>query len=131
VSGKLITLNGKLSTVSSKLVSGRTVRSMTTRIIARPVTWRIDWQCKKRNARVKDQGTINMAGNIAKSEMNQQTLAVKAANRRHEASEKSNRMTERAGIIANSSNGIYFQNGFLIRVGSFCFSPVDDSVELV
>jgi hypothetical protein len=73
-----------------------------------------------------------MAGNIVKSEMNQQTLAVKAANRRQEASEKSNRMTERVGIIANnSSNGMYFQNGFLIRVGSFCFSPVDDSVELV
>jgi hypothetical protein len=84
-----------------------------------------------KNERVKDQGTINMSGAIAKSQMNQQTMNVKAANKRQEATDKSTRKTERASIIATSSNGMNFPNGFLVRVGSFCFSLVDDYIELV
>jgi hypothetical protein len=132
---KLSTANSKLVTANSKIdefKANSKTSNMENRLAVQEVVERGKTAREQlKNERVKDQGTINMSGAIAKSQMNQQTMNVKAANKRQEATDKSTRKTERAGIIAHSSNGMNYPNGFLVRVGSFCFSLVDDYIELV
>jgi hypothetical protein len=119
---KLLTTNSKLATAISTIdgyKNNNKNSSMQHRLAMQEVAERGKTEREQMKIdRINTQGEVNMARINARSEMNQQAILSKTAAKLQEATDKSNRKTERVRLMLCSNP---MRGGFLVRVGSFGF----------